>query len=75
MKLFVWNRVDHATDNYHDEGGVMVIAETLDRARELLKGKTGKDERPCGALTKEPDLVRECEGPDYIGVFPDAGCC
>lgn len=75
MKLFIWHRVDNATDNYHSEGGVAVIADSLERAREILKPRTGKNDRECEALTTEPDVVRECEGPDAVFVFPDAGCC
>jgi len=75
MKLYIWHRADRATANYHDEGGVIAIAESLERARELIKPNTGKDEQDCSALTQVPDLVRECEGPEGVFVHPDAGCC
>ena len=75
MKLFVWNRARRATDNYHDEGGIIAIAETLGRARELLAAQCDNEDGPCSAMTAEPDLVRDCEGPEYIAIHPDAGCC
>jgi hypothetical protein len=74
MQLFIWNNVDHASDRYHDDGGVIVIAETLEHARAMLDGY-GDREAPCEAMTKEPDLVRECVGPEYIAIHPNAGCC
>lgn len=73
MKLFMWDYVGNATSNYHDEGGIVVIAETLERAREMIS--SDKEREKCEALTKEPDLVRECEGPEHISVHKDAGCC
>lgn len=72
MKLFVWTDVVWVSNNYHNDGGIIVIAETLDRAREMLP--TFED-GVCEAKTKEPDLIRECEGPEYIEVHPNAGCC
>jgi hypothetical protein len=32
MKVFIWERLEQATDNYHSEGGVMVVAESVDAA-------------------------------------------
>lgn len=73
MKLFMWDFVGGATGSYHDGGGVVVIAETLERAREMIAAE--KEREKCEALTQEPDLVRECDGPEHISVHPDAGCC
>lgn len=71
MKVFVWERVEHCTDNYHSEGGVVVFAETESRARELtyLKG--------CKIESNElPDDIREVQGgSEAVYIMPDAGCC
>jgi hypothetical protein len=74
MKLFIWNDADNASDNYHSGGGVVVIADDLARAREILKPATAENGR-CEALSAPPDLVRECEGPECVFVHPNAGCC
>ena len=39
MKVFVWERADHVTDNWHTEGGLVVFAETEERARELANAE------------------------------------
>lgn len=84
MNLYIWDRVENATNSYHSEGGIAVIAESLDRARELIAENTKQREwdedesRPsiCEALKTEPNLIREgCSGPEHISIFPDAGCC
>ena len=38
MNVYIWQRVDHLTHNYHDEGGIVVIAHSLDRAKEIVQG-------------------------------------
>lgn len=75
MKLFVWDDVENVSGNYHDNGGLVVIAETLQRAHEIISEATKHAEKPCGALTAAPDFIRECEGPEYVSVHPNAGCC
>lgn len=62
MKIFVWQYVDGLTDNYHDGGGVVVVAESLERARQLVP-----------ALKDEPDRAFEVAGPavEESLIFPD----
>ena len=72
MKIFIWKRVGQCSYNYHTEGGVTVIAETEERARELAN-----ELEYCDILPEEiPDLVANV---DYMNekvfIFPDAGCC
>lgn len=72
MKVFVWERIDNATDNYHSEGGLVVFAETEDRARELANAQSGCELKP----EEAPDEVRDVEGgEEKVFVMPDAGCC
>lgn len=74
MKVFVWSRIEQATDNYHSEGGVVVFAESEQQARELANAVEG-----CFIEADElPDEVRElfCDSTDpRVFIFPDAGCC
>ena len=72
MKVFVWQRVDRCSDNYHPSGGVVVFAESEDRARELAQAHPG-----CAIKADEkPDAVRQVNGGDEaVYIMPDAGCC
>ena len=72
MRVFVWNRIDKATANYHSEGGLVVFAGTEERARELANA-----ERDCELKAEElPDDVREVMGGvECVYIMPDAGCC
>jgi len=70
MKVFVWERVDKCSDSYHEAGGVVVFADTLDRAFEIANVGGCQIRRD-----EEPDEVREVEGGEAVYVMPDAGCC
>lgn len=76
MKMFIWDRVKRVTSNWHSEGGVVVLADSLETARDLIK-KRQEEDRECEAMTKEPDRVFVlAEGYEpQIMVFPDSGCC
>lgn len=70
MKVFVWERIGKVSDREHEDGGLVVFAETLERAIELAN--------QAGAYPKEnehPDTIRETEGNEAVFVMPDAGCC
>lgn len=72
MKVFVWERIDNATDNYHSEGGLVVFAETEERARELANAKNGCKLTP----EEDPDEVRDVDGgEEKVFIMPDAGGC
>ena len=68
--MFIWENVDHLTDNYHSGGGLAVVAATLERARELAP-------QGSSARTEAPDHVYMLAEPaeERALVFPDAGCC
>ncbi len=73
--MFVWENVYGLTNNYHDGGGTVVIAGSLEAARELLKD-TGGVTKKCDVFTEEPDYSIPVGGQeDKVFIFPDAGCC
>lgn len=72
MNVFVWGRIGHCSDNYHSEEGVVVFAETIDRAIELAT------EKGCKFSDEElsPDYSRVVDGGcEAVYIMPDAGCC
>lgn len=71
MKVFIWERIDHASSSWHTEGGLVVVAETEQRARELASKKGAfptEDEKPDLVILTDHDA-------EAVFVFPDAGCC
>jgi hypothetical protein len=72
MKVFIWESVSQATENYHSSGGVTVFAKSEKRARELANAKDG-----CLiAEAEKPDYVRAVSGEEEkVFIFPNAGCC
>ncbi len=74
MKIFIWNEIEKCSDNYHTEGGLVVIAETEERAREMVsasKCSLQDSEKPDEVF----DLTTESDPKEKVFVFPDAGCC
>lgn len=72
MKVFVWHEVIQCSDSYHSEGGVVVFAETEQRARELANAEPGCSIQP----DEQPDEVRDVAGgSERVYIMPDAGCC
>ena len=76
MKLFIWERVDHVTDRWHDDGGIVVVAADLDKAREEMHAHAIPVD--CEAYRIDPDCVyqvADTDEPGVVAVFPNAGCC
>lgn len=72
--MYVWETVGDLTNSYHDGGGVVVIADNMEAARELLK--THGARKGCEAFTASPDFSAPVEtNEDKVFIFPDAGCC
>lgn len=72
MKVFVWHRVNQCSESYHSEGGIVVFADSLERAIELAQSAP-----ECViAADEKPDEIREVVGGDErLFIMPDAGCC
>lgn len=72
--MFVWENVDGLTNNYHDGGGTVVIADNLEVARKLLV-ENGVSEGS-EVLTESPNYTTSVvSDEDKVFIFPDAGCC
>ena len=73
MTIFIWNNVGNLTDNYHDDGGLVVIAASLDAAKVQIENACQKG---CTALKDTPDFQASVEAnEEKIFMFPNAGCC
>ena len=73
-QMYVWNYADGLTSNYHDGGGCLVIADSLELARKLLEDY--KILKSSSVFTEKSDLSISVEySEDLVMIFPDAGCC
>ena len=81
-KVFIWNLVNLLTTRYHQDGALVIVANDLAHARELLAEEI-KDVLTydgntieCDAFTKAPDFSYDVLTNDSkVFIFPDAGCC
>jgi hypothetical protein len=74
--IYLWQYADNVSDNLIDHcrenGGIAVVAQSLDHARAIIETAFPA----CTALSQEPvtfELAKETE--PAIWVFPDFGCC
>jgi hypothetical protein len=78
MNVYVWDHLNRMSDNYHDNGGVVVVAASLERAHELLrvKGQYGAAvPEDSDVFTTAPTATYPSEGDERVYTFPNAGCC
>jgi hypothetical protein len=76
-KVYIWERVRCLTENYHHEGGLVVVAASLEDARTLFLLHFPKMTE-CEALKQPPNCEIACRDDTealHVFVFPNAGCC
>lgn len=72
MKIFIWERVEKCSDSFHEEGGVVVIADNEDVARDVANSVEGCNIQPEEKPVASYDVFADEE---KVFIFPDAGCC
>lgn len=88
MKAFIWKVAERLTEAWHDGGGLLVVAEDLEKARVQFlatappsqyayeNGARSDQLHPQSVLVLQPDLVLELvDGSPDVVIFPGAGCC
>ena len=84
MKVFVWEDLDRVSNNYHSNGGLLVVASTLEEAKALVekpmpsyKGQPEQYWEQSVKIDQRPDYVFDVVGQvePMVLVFPNAGCC
>ena len=73
MKVFIWDRIDKVSDAYHEEGGLVVFANSEHDARLIANKTDGVNLKDDEAPTKICDVAEDVE--ESVHTFPDAGCC
>jgi len=81
MKMFLWKYLSCVTRNYHPEGGLVIFAESLARAKELADATDDFDcdvilDVDSDGVIKKPDIICETDATEErVIAFRDAGCC
>ena len=82
---FIWMAASNTTDNYHNNAGVVIFANSLEEARKIYL--SGEDGRFMGEdsyftvktdseiLIKDPDTIIDLKEAKGAFIFQDAGCC
>lgn len=74
MKIFLWKRLEHVGERWHEEGGLVVVAHSIECAIEIATSNG-----VVVSIDNKPDAEYEIDVVDPVGeaifIFPDAGCC
>ena len=78
MHAYIWEYTGPVSNRWHDGGGLVIVAPTLDRAKTMWAEHChrlgiGDSE----AADTAPDYMMGTSPiePERIWVFPDSGCC
>lgn len=69
MRIYIFEVEDGLTESYHDGGSAAVIADSEERARELLPAGVE------GVKLMESYELADRAYQETVHVFRDAGCC
>jgi hypothetical protein len=74
MKIFVFERIEQVSGNYHSEGGLVIIARDIDHAKEVIS--VDPEVRPTDLEWESVESFELIGNPEpKFWVMPDAGCC
>jgi len=73
MFVFIFPHIAELTDNYHPDGGLVVIAENITSAIEMARAEGVTFANDEIARVHSHKLAEHAEPRAFI--FPDAGCC
>lgn len=73
MKCFIYEDLEKVSDNYHENGGLVVFAKSIDRAVIIANEVSGVvlDKSDTPNVIVDVDSKKQ----ESVHVFPDAGCC
>lgn len=82
MKIFLWPRLEKVSNSWHSGGGLLVIADSFERAKELIAAANEKEKSDyfkddAIEIPSSVEMVFEIVGEheESVMTFPDAGCC
>lgn len=75
-QVYVYEWVDPVSDNYHTEGGLVIITDRDPQTVWNEQNLSTSDGVKPGTLPR-PDAVYECtsEAAERVFTFPNSGCC
>ena len=78
MNIYIWNYTSPVSTEYHDGGGLLIVADSLEDARDQWsKYAADQDLSDEEAVLSDPDHVfpTSQDAEPQVMVFLDAGCC
>tara|TARA_R110000868_G_scaffold203969_8_gene451962 strand:- start:2413 stop:2637 length:225 start_codon:yes stop_codon:yes gene_type:complete len=74
MKIFIFENVAECSGNYHSDGGAVIIAESIEAAKELIADISEFEPTDEEWENVEMFNISDVTKPKYW-IMPNAGCC
>lgn len=75
MQLYIFQRIEKASTNSHEKGGLCVIATDIDHVKKLVDESEGAIRLTEDEINKVVAYPLKGKHKAKVFVFPDAGCC
>lgn len=80
MKLYLFKRIEQLSDSWHQEGGLVIVANDLEHAKSLIANEEyikPTDAEWVEAIVYPLDTSNDSDPHIWpvVYTFPDAGCC
>jgi uncharacterized membrane protein YvbJ len=75
MNMFIFENADKVSDNYHEGGGLVIVAADIEQVKQLVEATNGSVRLSDDDINKVIVYPLKGSHEAKIFVFPDAGCC
>lgn len=76
--IALWTDLDGLTNDYHNGGGAVVLADSVERACVLLRAAAVRLKQTDQELVESVEILHGpggSGGVERVVIFPNAGCC
>lgn len=75
MNVYVFERIGKVSDREHKEGGLMLVAESEGRAKDIIADNSAEIEVTAEEWAEVLVIAAHEDTEECLITFPDAGCC
>lgn len=74
MRLYIWHNIDHVSDAYHTDGGLVIC--TSENPQDVWDGYATANGIELSQLPEPNKTIKvSAKTPPFVDVFPNTGCC
>ena len=75
MNMYIFENADKVSDNYHEGGGLAIVAADIEHVKQLVEATNGTVRLSDDDIKQVTVYPLKGKHEAKIFAFPDAGCC